>query len=186
VPIAFPTPRCCLLAARLEQEPGAPLGLVDERFKQARSAGILVIVGKLVRLAHGGRDVFVVLHQFAQHFAWRHIIIVVVLDGLQFRNLPDRAQRGAAELADAFGQLIGGGENCIRLFVKQQMIVAEMPAADVPMEILGLQIKRKGVCHQHIERGRYLVGCRLRQIVGRVEFGRDFVGLGFAHDAPSC
>jgi hypothetical protein len=35
------------LAAGLEQEPGAALGLVDEGFEQARGAGILVVVASL-------------------------------------------------------------------------------------------------------------------------------------------
>src|SRR5262245_7147340 len=45
------------LAAGLEQEPGAPLGLVDEGLEQARGAGILMVVGKLVGLAHRSRHV---------------------------------------------------------------------------------------------------------------------------------
>src|SRR5229473_2892554 len=127
------------LAAGFEQEPGAALGLVDEGLEQPGGTGILVIVGKLVGLAHRGSDVLVVFHQLAKHFARRHVALVVVLDGLQFSDLPDRAHRGAAELANALGQLIGGGENRVGLLVEHQMIVAEMPAADVPMKILGLQ-----------------------------------------------
>src|SRR5882672_3035261 len=92
------------LAPGFEQEPGAALGLVDEDFEQARGAGILMIVAKLVRLAHRGGDVFVVFHQLAQHFARRHVALVVVLDGLQFCDLPDRAHRDAADLANALGQ----------------------------------------------------------------------------------
>src|SRR3984957_12590395 len=41
-----------LLAAGLEQEPGAALGFVDEGFQDAGSRGIVVFVGDLVRLAH--------------------------------------------------------------------------------------------------------------------------------------
>src|ERR1700730_14670393 len=79
------------LAAGLEQEPGAALGLVDEGLEQTGGAGILVLVGELVRLAHRGGDVLVVFHQLAQHFARRHIGLIVVLDGLRFPDLPDRA-----------------------------------------------------------------------------------------------
>jgi hypothetical protein len=50
------------LAAGLEQEPGAALGLVDEGLEQARSAGILVLVGELMRLAHRRRHMLVVFH----------------------------------------------------------------------------------------------------------------------------
>src|ERR1700733_15841733 len=48
------------LAGGFEQEPGAPLGLVDEGLEQAGGAGILVLVAQLVRFAHRGRHVLVV------------------------------------------------------------------------------------------------------------------------------
>jgi len=53
---------------------------------------------------HRSSDVLVVLHQLARHFARRHVVLVVVLDGLQFCDLPDRAHRDAADLANALGQ----------------------------------------------------------------------------------
>lgn len=127
----------------------------------------------------------VVLHQFAQHLARRDVILVVVLDGLEFCDLADRFERGAADLADALGELVGGGEDLIGLLVEQQMIVAEMPAADVPVEILGLQIQRESIGQKHVERLRNLVDRLGRQIGGGVEVGRDLAG-GFAHDEPSC
>src|SRR6516164_3108863 len=37
-------------AARLEQEPSAPLGLVDEGLEQARGCHVLMLVGEFVRL----------------------------------------------------------------------------------------------------------------------------------------
>src|SRR5262245_38490999 len=67
------------LAAGFEQEPGAPLGLVDEQFEQLRGADVVVVVGKLVGLSQGGGHVLVVFHQFAQHLARRHVVFVVVL-----------------------------------------------------------------------------------------------------------
>ena len=51
-----------------------------------------------------GSDVPVVIHQLAQHFARRHVALIIVLDGLQFSDLPDRAHRGAVDLANALGQ----------------------------------------------------------------------------------
>src|SRR6476620_5468818 len=83
------------LAAGLEQEPGAALGFVDEGFEQSGGAGILMLVGEFVRLPHRRRHVLVVFHQLAQHLARRHIALVVVPDGLQLADLPDRPQRGA-------------------------------------------------------------------------------------------
>ena len=130
-------------AARLEQEPDPPLGLVDQVFDQACGRHILVLVAQLVAFAHGLDDLLIVVHQLAQHVGRRHEARVVVLDALQLGNLADRAQRGAADLADALGDVVGRGENLLGLLVEQQVIVAEMRAADVPMEILGLEIERK-------------------------------------------
>jgi hypothetical protein len=98
-----------------------------------------------MRLPHRGRDMLVVFHQFAQHLAWRHIVVVIVLDGLVLADVADRPQRDAAELAHPFGQLVGGGEDRIRLFVEHDVIVMEVSAADMPVKILGLHIERKGI-----------------------------------------
>src|SRR5258708_22225106 len=43
------------LTAGLEQEPGAPLGLVDEQFEQLGGARVLIVIGQLVRFAHRRR-----------------------------------------------------------------------------------------------------------------------------------
>src|SRR6185369_6551362 len=136
------------LTAGLEQEPGPALGLVDEDFEQACAAGILMIVAKLVGFAHRRRHLLVVFHQFAQHFARRHVFVVVILDGLMLGDLSDRAQRGAAELAYPLGELVGGGENGFRLLVQHQVIIVEMPAADMPVEVFGLHVEREGIRQQ--------------------------------------
>ena len=148
----------------------------------------VVVVGELVGFAHRGRHVLVVLHQFAQHLARRDVILVIVVDGLQLGDLPDRADRGAAELAHPFGELIGGGENSIRLLVQHQVVVVEMPAADMPVEILRLQVEGESIRQQRIERLGYLVHGGLRQVGRGIKLGGCLVGFvaGFAHVAPSC
>jgi len=77
-------------------------------------SGLLIwltrIVAKVSRTAsticalQRGSDVLVAFHQLAQHLARRHLTLVVVLDGLQFSDLPDRAHRGAVDLANALGR----------------------------------------------------------------------------------
>src|SRR5580700_4044790 len=42
-------PRIFRRAARLEQEPGAPLGAVDKILQKARGCGIVVLVGEFVK-----------------------------------------------------------------------------------------------------------------------------------------
>src|SRR6478752_1921060 len=106
------------LTAGLEQEPGPALGLIDEDFEQTGRTGILVVVAKLVSLSHRGRDVLVVFHQLAQHFARRDVFLIVVLDGLMLADVADRAQRGAAELAHPLRELVGSGENRVGLLVQ--------------------------------------------------------------------
>ena len=51
---------------------------------------------------------------------------------------------------------------CSDLLVEQQMVIAEMRAADVPVEILGLQVERKRVGQDLIELGRNFAARRLR------------------------
>src|SRR3984885_9251260 len=57
------------------------------------------------------------------------------------------------------------------------MIIAEMRPADVPMEILGLQVKRKCVSQNLVELGRQLAHRGIGQIGARIE-GSDFVVHG--------
>src|SRR5262249_47639434 len=95
-----------------------------------------------------------------------NIVGVVVRDALEPRDLADRMQRQATDLAHPLGDLIGRSENLVRLLVEQQMIVAEMRAADMPMEILGLEIECKRVSKQRIERARD-VAARIGAEIGR-------------------
>ena len=75
--------------------------------------------------------------------------------------MADRAQRGAADLAHPLGHRIGDGEDLLGLLVEQQMVVAEMRPADVPVEVLGLEIEREGVGEEPVQRRRdFLSGLR--------------------------
>ncbi len=80
-----------------------------------------------------------------QHVARRHEILVVVLDLRELGDLADGAQRDAADLADPLGQIVDRTENLVALFIEHQMIITEMPAADMPVEVLGLDVEREGV-----------------------------------------
>src|SRR5262249_49600583 len=70
----------------------------------------------------------------------------------------------------------------------QQMIVAKMPAADVPVEVFGLQVEREGIGQQHVQRRRNLIDRGLRPGSRGVEIGWN-PGLcvlwpGFARGEP--
>ena len=56
---------------------------------------------------------------------------VVVVDALQARDVADRAERGAADLAHALGDVVGHGEDLVGLLVEQQVVVAEVRPADM-------------------------------------------------------
>ena len=151
-------------AARLEQEPGAPLRAVDEVLQQPRGRRILVFFRELMTFAHGRRDHLVVGHQFAQHLVGRDKRFIVVLDVLQLGNVADGAERGAADVADALGDVVGRSQNLLGLLVEQQVIVAEVRTAHVPMEILGLEVERKRIGQDLIELGRE----RADGVVGKI------------------
>src|SRR5579862_4397162 len=55
------------------------------------------------------------------------------------------------KLAGSLGDIIGHSENLLGLFVKKQMIIAEMATAHMPMEVLRFQIKRKHIGKQTAE-----------------------------------
>src|SRR5262249_10464882 len=58
-------------------------------------------------------------------------------------------------LPSALGQNIDTPCELVALLIEQQVVVAEMRAADVPVEVLGLHVERKRVRDQGIQRGRY-------------------------------
>ncbi len=49
------------------------------------------------------------------------------------------------DLADAFGDRVGHGVELLGLLVQQQVIVAEMRAAHVPVEILGFEVQSEHI-----------------------------------------
>ena len=116
----------------------------------------------------------VVFHQFAQHLARRHIAprccpgwsAICVIWPIERSVVPPSLRTRSASWSVV-------RENRVGLLVEHQMIVAEMPAADMPVEILGLQIEREGVGQQRVERGRNLVERGLRQIGRGIEIGDD-------------
>jgi hypothetical protein len=100
-------------ACRLEQEPGAPLGLIDPVLQQACGSHIAVLVAEAVRLAHVRDQLPVLVPQLGQHVERRDEIGVIVEHTLQAADVADRAQRGAADLANPLDDVIGGREDLL-------------------------------------------------------------------------
>src|ERR1700751_1970268 len=125
--VALDAPTSFASAARgLEQEPGAPLGFIDPVFQQACARHVAVLVAEVVDLPHARGELLVVVAKLGQHVLGRHVIGVIVQDTLQAADVSDGPQGGAADLANALGNVIGGGEDLVALLIQQQVIVAEV------------------------------------------------------------
>jgi hypothetical protein len=104
-----------------------------------------MVVADVVRLAQPRREALVVLAQLREHVERIDVVGVVVRDALGAGDVADRAQRRAADLADALRGGVGHRVELVRLLVEQQVIVAEVRAAHVPVEVLGLEVEREHV-----------------------------------------
>jgi len=94
------------------------------------------------------RQLLVICIQFPEHFLWTNHLFIVVFQPLIFRDVSDRADRGAADLTCSLSDFIRHREKLRALFVWQQMIIAKVLAAHVPMKILWLHVKREHVGEQ--------------------------------------
>ena len=65
------------VARSLEQKPGAPLGFIDPVLQQTRRGDIAVLVAKIVRFAHAGGELLVVVAKLGEHVERRDKIRVV-------------------------------------------------------------------------------------------------------------
>src|SRR5437588_566705 len=91
--------------------------------------------------------------------------------------------------ARPFGQNVDAVFQLAGLLVEQKVVVAEMRAAHVPMEVLGLEIEREGIGQERVERRRYLANGLGRKVGWSIEPCRggarfkvsDFAAHGLPH-----
>ena len=57
-------------------------------------------------------------------------------------------QCDGSQFSDAFGDVVSHGENLVGMFVEQQVVITEMWAAHVPVEILGFHVQCENI-RQH-------------------------------------
>jgi hypothetical protein len=62
---------------------------------------------------------------------------------LQAGNVPDGSNRSPADLARALGDVVGHRKSLIGVLIEQEMVVAKVRSAGVPMKVLGLYIQGK-------------------------------------------
>jgi hypothetical protein len=151
-------------SACLKQEPGAPFGLVNPHFDQAGSGNVAVLFADTVGFAKARGESLAVLTQFSQHVLRFDILCIVVRYALQASDMANGPERGTPDLPDALGDGVGHGEKLVTLFVEQQMIVAEVWPAHVPVEVLGLEVKRERVRQDRIHGACDILGRRRFQV----------------------
>ena len=82
--------------------------------------------------AEESRQLTVVVEELSQHVNRRQALVLGVLQPLVSCDLADRAQRCSDPLRD----IVAHAEDLDRLPVEQQMIVAKVSAAEVPVKAL--------------------------------------------------
>ncbi len=81
--------------------------------------------------------------------------------------MADRANRVASDLADALRDRVGHRVNLVGLLIEQQVVVAEVRSAHVPMKILGLHVQREYVGQDCVQASGYVLRRLLAEIGGR-------------------
>jgi hypothetical protein len=93
-------------------------------------------------------------------------------------------QARTADLAYPFGNVVGRREDLCCMLVAQKMIVPEMPARHVPVEIFRFHVQRKHVRQQDIECAEYVPDSICSQVCWRLERGGS-QSLGVTNVHPS-
>ena len=61
------------------------------------------------------------------------------------RDVADRVERGSTDFAGALGDVVGHRKNLRSVLIEEQMVVAKMRPAHVPVEVLRLHVEREHV-----------------------------------------
>jgi hypothetical protein len=101
------------------------------------------------------RQLLIVVAKLTDHLLRTDSFLVVVFQPLVLRDIADRTDRCPADLARAFSDVVGHGKDLRGLLVEQQMIIAKVLPAHVPMKVLRLYIKREDIGEQSTQVARY-------------------------------
>src|SRR5271170_5356422 len=129
----------------LRQKPGTALSLVNPDLDQTGRGDVVVLFTYLVRRTHASRQIQIVRAKLSQHVLRRHVLLVVVLQPLMLRDVADGPESSSAEFACPLGDIVRHREDLSTLIIEQQMVIAEMRAAHVPVEILRLEVESEHV-----------------------------------------
>src|SRR5215471_19631750 len=78
-------------------------------------------------------------------------------------------EREPSNLANALSDWVCHREKLISLLVEEQMIIAEVVPAHVPVEVFRFYIEREYICENCVHRATYVFDRRTRQICSRRE-----------------
>src|SRR6185369_1668027 len=136
------------LAHDLRQEPMPAFRFVDPNFYETGSSDVFILVTDRMRHSQRIDELLVVLTKLTHHLDRGDKLVIVVFESLVSRNLTDRSNSRAANLARAFGNVVGDGEDLTGVFVEQQVVVSKVNATQVPVKVFGLYVKCKRVGKQ--------------------------------------
>src|SRR5579862_8041350 len=103
-----------------EEEPDTTFRFVDPILQQACCGNVLLIVAKLMDFTHAGQQGPVVFTQFCEHIEGIDIVRVVIAETLEAGNVPDRSNRGAADLTYGLGDIVGHRKDLAGLVIEQE------------------------------------------------------------------
>jgi len=95
--------------------------------------------------------------------------------------LTDRPQRKSTNLSNSFRDWVGHREKLIRMFVQQQVVVAKMRTAHVPVEIFRFHVEREYIRQDAVHRGSDVLRRRSCEVSSCLQWGvtsvKKFYGL---------
>jgi hypothetical protein len=141
-----------------EEEPIAAFSLVDPNLDQAGRGNVAMLFTDVVGLAQSRGQGAIVLRQFRQHIQRLDIFRIVIKDSLSPRNVADRFQSRAANFAHSFCDRIRHREQLIGVLVEEQVIIAKMWSAHMPVEIFRFDIEREHVREDRVHRSGDILG----------------------------
>src|SRR5438445_130386 len=84
-----------------------------------------MLVAHVVSLAKARGQRFVVIRQLSDHVQGLDVFRIVIEHALSSRNVADRSQRKSSDLSNSLRDWIGHGEKLIRVFVEEQLVIAD-------------------------------------------------------------
>src|SRR4029077_3489856 len=127
------------------QKPIATLSLINPAFNQTGRRHIIVSGAHFVGRTKETRQLSVIVPKFGNHLPGKETPVVGIFDPAMTGDVPDTSQRIPANLARTFSNVIRHDKDLFGVFIKQQMVIAEVPSSDVPVEPLGLHVKGKDI-----------------------------------------